>query len=269
MPWQGDFVLSALQAPVSFTQAADAVDYLLERYGSQLADMPPLQYSQALATLTGGVYAGLFEDVPVNRAQGDSPLSRLYRGVSRVIPATRVDAVHDRETAAVRVFQRLMERQASLGWRMVHPQVDSGLAMPLTKRLIQGAFALQDSFGRADRAMYPVIFTLDYPVVCLLQSMYLGLNQELRQQTFVSVVSAGFLRLTVMPWYMLGYDGYDSLVWLHKGFRVRVGGFQLPVSATALHELAWQLTDYRLERRVAYNPATGAVMKHSARVLTR
>lgn len=260
--------IAILRAPSSLTQVTEVIWQLLDRYGSQLADMPSDAYEQVIAALTSDTYACLFEDTDAAITLDDSPLRLLYRAVERVIPATHISNIYDCQTAAVRVFQRLMERQASLGWQMVHPRVQS-TAAPLTSSFIQDAFALQASMGQADHAVYPVIFSLNYPVLCSIQGLREDVHYGLRRQVFVSIVRSGFLRLTVLPWYMLGYDGYDSLVWLQKGFRVRVGGFQLPPNATALHEIAWQLTDYRLERRVAYHPETGAVMKHSARLLTR
>jgi hypothetical protein len=259
--------LSVLHSPTSFTQAADTLQQLLETYDSQLVGMPTAEYQQVLSALTSSVYVDMFEDVDISVASSNSPLTQLQHAISRILPATHISSANDCETAATRVFQRLMERQATLGWYMVHPRIDPHTA-PLTKELVQCAFTLQNSLGCVERGIYPVVFALDYPVLCSLQSWSIGNDQVPHQQTFISVVKSGFLRLTVMPWYMFGYDGFDGLVWSQKGFRVRVGGFQLPLQAIALYDLCWLLTDYRLERCVAYNPETGAVVKHNARVLT-
>lgn len=260
--------INTLQSVQSFSQASDTIQYLLDTFGERLAAMPHYLLNRTIDTLTGGAYGHLFEDVDASTAERGSPLVQLYRTLEHVFPAARVTNFQECEVAAVKVFQRLKERQAPLSWQMVHPKVLTE-TMRLTKGTIDEAFALQQSLGQMKGATYPVIFSLNYPVVCMIQSLYIDPVLGLRQQTLVVVVRRGFLRMTVMPWYMLGYDGFDGLVWLQKGFRVRVGGFRLSPEAAMLRELAWYLTDYRLARRVACHPETGVVVRHDARQLVR
>lgn len=261
--------LSTLASRVSFDAAADGIYQLLDRFGSQLITMPHLQRHLVTSTLLGGHFGAMFEDIPVHRQTNDTPLCRLYYGLSRIFPATRIDTPADCQKAAIPVLTRLKERNASLGWQMVHPRIDHSPGVPLTKQLIHDAFVLQTSIGQTERVSDPVIFSLDYPVVCLLQNLHIDRFGMLRQQTFSSVVPSGFLRLTVLPNYLIGSSGLDSLVWLQKGFIIRIGGFRLPMKATALHDIGWLLTDNRLRRCVAYDNQSGAVMTHNERVLTR
>lgn len=260
-------LLAVLRGPQSAAQATNALRALLCLCGDRVDNMPPRVACQLRTILTSGAYACMVDDTDVTVPLADSPVLALSKVIERVLPTVRVASVTDFDVVATRLFQRFKERRAPLAWRMVHPLV-AAIPQRMSRDLLESAFALQQVLGQQKYAAYPVVFALNHPVVCVLQGMYSSSTQGLRHLTVLYVVPQDFLRMTVLPRYMLGYDGHDGLVWMQKGFRVRVGGMHLPPQAAALGELLWQFTDYRWERRVAYHPVTGAVVEHNARVLT-
>lgn len=260
-------LLAVVQRPQSAAQATNALWQLLKLSNERIDNMPPRVARQLRIALTGGAYAQLFDDTDATVPFEASPLLALSRAIERVMPTVRITNAADFDTVAARLFQRFKERRAPLAWRMVHPVI-TAVPQRMSRELLESAFTLQQVIGQQSFAEYPVVFALDQPVACVLQGLYLDQVRGLRHLTLLAVVPRDFLRMTVLPHYMLGYDGHDGLVWMQKGFRVRVGGIALPPQAAGLSELLWQFTDYRWERRVAYHPVTGAVVEHNARVLT-
>lgn len=261
-------LLGLLRSTTNFEEATGMLWQLLSLCGNRADNMPPRVRSEVLRILTGGTYECLVEDIDAAYAPQVSPLQAFGRVVERIIPAVQVRNFADFESVVPRLFQRLKERQAPLEWRVVHPQI-TATTRRMSRALLEDAFALQRSLGQSRYASYPVVLALEYPALCLVQSLYEDDQHGMRQLTVLFVVPRGFLRLTALPSYMLGYDGHDGLVWMQKGFMVRIGGLQLPSRAEALRDFMWYFTDYRWERRVACHPSTGVVMEHNSRLLAR
>lgn len=260
-------LLAVLRQPDTISQATSSLWQLLRLSGERIDNMPPRVHSQLLRALTSGTYACLVDDTSALVPLSESPLVALSMAVERVIPTVRVGNYTDFDTVAARLFQRLKERRAPLEWRMVHPLI---VATPqrMSNELLERAFTLQHVMGKTCYATYPVVFTLDNTVACVIQGMYYDETRGLRHITLMYIVAKGFLRLTVMPGYILGKSGHDDLVWMQRGFTVRVGGMQLPPQALMLSEFMWRFTDYRWQRHIAYSATTGAVVEHNSRVLT-
>ena len=261
-------LLAVLQDFSSPQEANSALWELLQLSNERIDNMPYRVHRRLIAALTGGGYGYIADDVAMRDATVSSPVIELSRAIERVIPTIRVSNPRDFEPIAARLFQRLKERNAPLRWNMLHPRIDR-TPMYLSAELLERGFALQQVLGMSPYASYPVLFALNYPVACVAQVMYDDVERGLRQLTVLQVVPTGLLRLVALPHYMLGYGGYDGLVWMQKGFRVKVGGLTCPLTAPReLRELLWQLSDYQWQRRVATSPTTGVVIEHNARVLT-
>lgn len=83
----------------------------------------------------------------------------------------RILQASDIETVAARLFQRLKERHVPLRWRMVHPIV-SRRTDCLSRTMLEHSFLLQNAMGRSRYAHYPVVFTLDTSLACVVQYLY-------------------------------------------------------------------------------------------------